>query len=148
MKTSLIAAVCLLLSGCGTFAGPIASRSLQLSGPFGEIAASEARNRTQPLDVYLACRARSNGRNCDAEARAAAVFTCNADTMAPSSYALCLRCVSHRQPDDGECRRLAAAIVATPDTSISVGGADRPFQPNGTADPPGHPRIGPPPPLR
>lgn len=148
MKTWIAVAAVILLAGCGTLAGPIANRSVQLSGPFGEIAASEARNRTQPLDVYLACRARGDGSNCDAEARAAAVFTCNADTMPPSSYALCLRCVSYQQPDDGECRRLAAAIVATPDTSINVGGAERPYQPNGTADPPGHPPIGPPPPLR
>lgn len=111
MKSWIPAAAGILLAGCGTLVGPIASRSVQLSGPFGEIAASEACHRTQPFDVYLACRARGDGRNCDAEARAAAVFTCNADTMPPSSYALCLRCVSHQQPDDGECRRLAVRPI-------------------------------------
>lgn len=148
MKSWITATAVFLLAGCGTLAGPIASRTVQFSSPLGGITASEARNRTQPLDVFLACRERGDSRNCNAEARAATVFTCNADTMPPSSYALCLRCVSHQQPDDGECRRLAAAIVATPDTSINFGAAGRPFQPDGTADPPGHPQVGPAPPLR
>lgn len=146
MKTWTAIAASLVLAGCGTLAGPIASRSVQVSGAFGEIAASEARHRIQPLDVYLACKSRRGGADCDGEGRAAMVFTCNADSMPPSSYALCLRCVSQRNPDDAECRRLAAAIVATPDTSINVGG--RPFQPDGTADPPTHPPVGQPPRLQ
>lgn len=146
MKILTALAASFALAGCGSLTGPIASRSIQVSGAFGEIATSEARYRTQPLDVYLACKSRGATANCEAEGRAATVFTCNADSMPPSSYALCMRCVSRPDPDDAECRRLAAAIVATPDTSINVGG--RTFQPDGTADPPSHPPVGPPPPLR
>lgn len=149
MKTLTMIALSVVLGGCASTHGPLASRALQIAGPFGEIGASESRHRVLVFDVYLACLQRAKGRNCDAEARAATAFTCSGESMPANSYALCLRCVQQRQPDDAECRRLAAAIVAAPDTSIQFGGAAvGPFKPDGTADPPGHPKVGPPPPLR
>lgn len=149
MKILTIIAASILLAGCGSAGGPLASRALQIAGPFGEIGASESRHRPLVFDVYLACMARPNGRNCDAEARAATVFTCSGESMPATSYALCVRCVLNRQPDDVECRRLAAAIAAAPETSIQIdAGLAGAFKPDGTADPTGHPKVGPPPPLR
>lgn len=149
MRTHVLFSLTLLLAGCGALNGPLAGRSIQIGGAFGEVGVSESRHRPQPLDVFLDCKARKNPGNCEAEARLAMAFSCTPDAMPASSYALCLRCVSRRDADDAECRKLAAGIVATPDTSISVGSSSsQTFRPDGTADPAGHPPVGPPPPLK
>lgn len=149
MKILIIIVTTIMLAGCGSTGGPLASRAFQIAGPFGELGISESRHRLQVFDLYLACRARPERRNCEAEARAATTFTCSGETMPATSYALCVRCIQRRDPDDAECRRLAAAITAAPETSIHVGtSTSGTFKPDGTADPAGHPKVGPPPPLR
>jgi hypothetical protein len=147
MKAWAVVLSALVLSACAYAPGPTTGRSLQLSGPLGEmVSISETRQRPQPLDVFLECRSRNASADCEAEARRAMMFSCTPDTMQPVSLAFCLRCLAKAQPDDEECKRLAATIASTSGSSTIT--IDTPYRPDGTADPIGHPRIGPPPPLR